>query len=241
MRPVRKYSQLYQDRQCATITGIVDDKAFMFADLPKINEMVSDIVKQAAKLLRTNEKIPLIIHAFSNGGALVVHELERRLEEMNEGDNDSDIVIVKERLARGAQVFDSAPAFVDFETYSGAISAGIPNPILHTVLIGVVTLFFTLKAFMDKVQGKPDVFKEYWKHWGPSPMHAPVQAYVYSTMDKITKSEKLDELVQTRKEKGVNVLTRRFDDSDHVQHMLQHKDSYVSLMDEVLTLSSREM
>lgn len=246
LRHVRKYSALYDQRGCATITGSLDDRSLMFVDLVKIDEFAVEMAKEAAKLLRAagdNNKVPLICHAFSNGGGIPLQRMEQLMDEKIRNGTDNDDVdvedwkLIRDRLHLGAEIFDSAPAFPDMETYKGAVNAAVPG-IVGSVLFCLVAVYYQTMNVVLQLQGKQNWGDSYWKHWESCPAYAPVQAYVYSTADSITKSCKLDELVKNRVESGVQVKVKRFDDSLHVQHMMKHKAEYCGLIDEILTGAS---
>lgn len=236
LRHVRKYSEIYDQRRCATITGSLDSRSLMILDTVKIDEMAVVIAKEAAKLLRMGDNIPLVCHAFSNGGAIPLQRMEQIMEEKVKGNDDDveDWKLIRARYQKGACIFDSAPAFPDMETFRGAIDAALPSPVIRTILFCMVALYYKSQSILHKLQGKPSWNERYWSHWEKSPTLAPVQAFVYSTVDTITKSDKLDMLVKTRIEKGVQVMVKRFDDSQHVQHMMAHKSEYCGLIDKIL-------
>ena len=55
----------------------------------------------------------------------------------------------------------------------------------------------------------------------------PRQAFVYSTSDRLTDCEKLEDLIEERKKRGIDVTTvLKFEDSDHVMHMRKHPKEY---------------
>lgn len=238
LRHVEKYSALYQARHCATITGHLDETTVMLLDTAKINEFAKQVVHQAAKLLRTSNEIPLVLHAFSNGGGLVIKAIENHLDRMDDkADVEPDWLIVKERLAKGAEFFDSAPVYIHPYAIQNAVRAGLPNPIVRFLSSLVMWFLIHLGNLMAFLHGRHNFRDRYWHHWTTSAKHSPVQAYVYSTADDITDPAKVEELTTIRAKKGVRVLTKRFDDSGHVQHLLKHRSEYCALLDEVLKLS----
>ena len=243
LRHVQKYSQVYEKRGCATITGSLETRALMVMDSKKIDQFAIALAKEAAKLLRIgHENTPLVCHAFSNGGAIPLQRMEQIMDgKIRNGTDDEDWKLLRERLQLGAEIFDSAPAFPDMETFKGAVTAGLPNsPILAFLLFWLASLYFQVNNILGKLlQGQQDWGEAYWKHWENGAPPAPIQAYVYSTADTITKSWKIDELVQTRLDKGVQVKVKRFDDSLHVQHMMKHKAEYGAFLDDILKVTTQ--
>lgn len=245
LRHVQKYAEIWEERGCATVTGSLDSRSLMVVDVEKIDEFVILMGKEAAKLLRASgDKVPLICHAFSNGGGIPLQRLEQVMEEKSRkgNDNDDDVrewKLIRERLQLGAEIFDSAPAYPDMETFKGAITAGLPG-FTGLLVFYVVVLYYQTLNLIRTIQGSQAWGDVYWKHWECSPAYAPMQAYIYSTADTITKSGKLDELVRTRAENGVQVKVKRFEDCLHVQHMMKHRAEYCGLMDEILTTCNAE-
>lgn len=245
LRHVRKYSEIYDQRGCATITGCLDDRSVTLLDVVKIDEFSSLMAQEAAKLLRTGDKVPLICHAFSNGGGIPLQRLQQLMaEKLNNGTGDDnnldDWNLIRDRMQLGAEIFDSAPAFPDMETFKGAITTGIPGIVGILLYYVVAVLYYQTTVRLQQLQGIEPWVEAYWKHWETCPIYSPIQAYIYSTADTITKYSQLDELTKTRAERGVRVKVMRFEDSQHVQHMIKHKEKYCGLIDEVLTESSSE-
>lgn len=236
-RHVRKYSELYEQRGCATITAIVDSRSLIVFDLVKVDEFSVCVAKEAAKLLRRGDKIPLLCHVFSNGGAIPLQRMEGMMDEniQNGTDDVEDWKLLKERLEMGVEVFDSSPAFVDMDTFRQGIKAALPtNAIISFIVFCISAAYFQAWGLCRQLQGEEPWETGFWKHW-VTKKFAPVQAYVYSTADTTTKSSKLDELIKIKEDMGVKVTVKRFDDSLHCQHMLKHKTEYLALIDEIVS------
>ena len=150
-------------------------------------------------------------------------------------DNDVDVDwnLFRERLQLGAEIFDSAPATIDLETFYNGVQAALPNVVLRLILFCFSAVLFGAWKWYAWITGRPQWAKEFWYHWETT-TSCPLQGYVYSTADKTTKSWAIDELIETKRRKGVTVKVRRFEDSRHVQHMIQHKSEYYGLIDEIL-------
>lgn len=276
LRHVRKYTALYDN--CATITTVLDPRALLWADEVKTDELVALLVTQAAKLLRyhhddSESKIPLIFHVFSNGGAIPLFRLETLLsqhlaantkvggvrpqtnqaEDNEHSPSENDWKLFHQSLAIGAEIFDSAPAFPDLETFQAALRAGLGGSsslvavlATHLLVLFAVAYYHSL-MWLSHLGGRKRLWvEEYWAHWLNAPHVAAVQAYIYSESDTITKSEKLDALVHERQRKcytsnqqrqglpPTQVLVQRFEDSAHVQQYRQHPVAYRALLDQVM-------
>uniref|UniRef100_A0A7S1CZI7 Transmembrane protein 53 n=1 Tax=Cyclophora tenuis TaxID=216820 RepID=A0A7S1CZI7_CYCTE len=238
LRHVQKYSELYEARQCATITGHLDELTVLLTDSVKIEAFVQDVVHEAAKLLRMDKDTPLVLHAFSNGGALVIKAIEQHIDRMNSLSDSygPDWQIVRERLACGAEFFDSSPVYIHPHAIQNSVKAGISSTILQFFASMLMWFLLHLSNFLSYAHGIPTFRESYWNHWTSSPRNVcPTQAYVYSTADDITDPAKVLELTKIRAQKGVNVLTKCFDDTGHVQHLLKRKPEYCVMINTVLS------
>ena len=246
LRHVQKYSKLYEDRGCATITCCLDERTVMTVDYFKLDELAQDVVRESAKLLRLGgdgetAQRPVILHAFSNGGGLALQTIELKLAKMEKDPTifGPDWQVFHQGLRRGAEVFDSAPAFLAYSALRGAITSGISSPIIQAIFLAMVTLLMSWSEFCSLLAGKPTFRQSYWTHWMTAPPIVPLQAYVYSSADPITDCSKLDELIEAlRKKKGLQILSKRFSDTNHVQHMIKHKGEYCNVLEQVLSATT---
>lgn len=263
LKHVSKYATLYERRGCTTISCVLDPQSLVTVDLRKIDELLNLVVHEAAKQIISattsasasdgSSIIPVIVHAFSNGGAVPLQRMERTYDRRRSGEMVSDEfdadweLVVGQGLARGAEIFDSAPVYLDDATFSKAILASLPNNNNNNnrVIAYVVFLFcypyLRVLGLIAVLKGQDDYMKKYWAHYMYSRSYSSVSAYIYSTADTIASSDKLDELVATRQQaiKGgatTKVVVRRFDDSQHVQHLRLHKAEYVAVIEEVMEL-----
>jgi hypothetical protein len=225
-----KYAELYEERGCTTISTILDPRSIMTGDLDKIDELLTAVVKEAVKHLRqqhsattTDDKgqeedraieIPVICHVFSNGGAFPLQRLERTLDRRQAGevsDNmDEDWKLFGRSLAKGGEIFDSSPAYLDWDTLCGAILAALPNNIiLAYFLVSISFLFIQIRALVSFLKGQDNYTKKYWDHYVNSRFYTSIVAYIYSRADTITNSTKLDELVAARRRKRRAAMVSR--------------------------------
>lgn len=242
LRHVRKYAEQYEMLECATISCILDDYSVMVADEKKMRELSTMAAKEAVKMLQLGDKIPLICHAFSNGGGMPLWALEKTLEDKCRNRNDKDVEewkLIAERIKLGAEIFDSAPAFPDFSTLRAAMLASTQNSLLGEALFLLAILFYYASSVFTMAQGKERWDQRYWAHWETCTSYAGTQIFIYSTADTITKSSKLDDLVRKREKLGGNVIVKRFEDSQHVQHMRMHQLEYCNVIKEVVSRSTK--
>ena len=68
---VRKYSRLYEERGCATITGVAHPLVSIGNRDEEYDDFVKEAIAHAAKILRVYLSVPLLIHCFSNNGGKI--------------------------------------------------------------------------------------------------------------------------------------------------------------------------
>ena len=248
MKHVQKYSQIYQDRECATVMAMVEQSAIIRMDIKTLDAFAQACATCVARIIRETEecdishdyqkKTPVIIHSFSNGGSYPLWRLEvlveraLKLPEHQREANAEDLLLVGRRLT--GEVFDSAPCFPHFFSALKAAKGAIPNPLL----LQLVRIFFILHVvlmFLHRflVRGTNPRL-EFWRHMMESRLCLN-QAFVYSAMDDITDVKCLDELITHRKHLAqAQIFVQRFDDSEHVQHLRQHRTEYLHLIDTFL-------
>jgi len=186
--------------------------------------------------------VPVVLHYFSNGGAFLAEKLYQLISSNDQkkgfaaagADNDNDnadLILVADRLAkRGFEVADSAPTFLHDDVYASALEQAIPN---QPLLLGMSKSLLWLSLKFNRMLGRESVQNEFWKNMITSNL-CKRQAFIYSVADKLTDSKKIDELIETRKERGVEIISVRFDDSDHVLHMRKYPKEYGELLDKVI-------
>jgi hypothetical protein len=246
MKHVQKYSALYQERNCVTVTGIVESKAILTLDIYALEAFAQKLASQTATVVREMEqapnnggkKIPVMIHSFSNGGAYPLWRLEvlieRAMMEKNvaEIQKTQDLLLIGDRL-RG-EIFDSAPCFPDNNSAMKAMKHSISNTILRNIFRVTLLIHVFLVLVHRILFNKSDSRMDFWKHMTESRLCLN-QAYVYSTMDDITDVKMLEELVSARQGHAhAHILVKKFDDSEHVQHYRKYQSEYCELMDTFL-------
>ena len=252
MRHVQKYSELYHERDCDTVTAIVDPKTITCFDLYMLDDFARQVASDVAEKVRFIEsknddkakKIPVLTHAFSNGGVYPLWRLEVLIERarMNQGAEneashqlsqiDQDLLLVGDRLQ--VQLFDSSPCFPHTLSALKAMDHAISNPMIRQVtrIALLVKIFFA--QILRLILGTTDRRMDFWKAMKVSRL-APHHAYVYSPSDEICDVELLEELIDAKKQQhNSSVTVQKFDDSDHVQHVRKYPKEYNQLLDDCL-------
>ena len=250
---LKKYAELYTNHaqhKCAAVYGKVNMAALIFRHRPTLAASVMDSVRKAATIVReveaskkkaagggdahhAGEPIPVLLHHFSNGGPFLAIRLKELINDAIAGNikdeqDSEDLMLLNERLkGRGHEVLDSAPAFIDHSNSYRAIDTSVPNLPLRIFFKGLLFLSFkgyVLVAFLKK--GRKTENLVFWNDMLESDL-CPRQAFVYSTTGRLTDSKKVDEYIDERKKRGIDVTTvLQFEDSDHVMHMRKHPKEY---------------
>lgn len=248
LRHVQKYSQLYRDRNCATVTAIIDPKDLLRLFLSdNLDEFAQQVASEVATKVRTIDKqnqkqksrTPVIIHAFSNGGAanvwrlnVLINQAKNKRDKKKLSPAEQDLLLVGDRLE--VVLFDSAPCFPSIPTALKAINQAISNPFVRLLAWLILSLQAFLAFLLRKTFGKHDYNTEFWNHMTYSTL-ARHQIFVYSSFDEVCDVKRLEELIDMKKQShDHDVTVQKFDDSEHVQHLLKYPKEYNRLLDECL-------
>jgi len=248
LKHVRKYADLYVQKDCAVVISCPPVTIIFRAEGP-MRAQALNAVKEAARIVRKvemngssrNVEVPVLIHYFSNGGAYVAQALDRMVKEVKSGtlsaltDEDiSDILFVSERLYKqGYEVADSAPAYFSTESAHNALNESVPNLAIRTIIKAFLYIVFNLEVAILVMQGKESPAETFWNRVLFSELCSR-QAFIYSSSDKITDASKVDELIKERSARGFDITYSKFSDSNHVMHFRKHPDEYKAMVANVL-------
>eukprot|EP00978_Attheya_sp_CCMP212_P015333 scaffold39564_cov50-Attheya_sp.AAC.2 len=84
------YAKLYHERECSTVMATAATMSILLKDDAVLGELAVTACREAARLVRQGDMtdigvgnyIPVLVHAFSNGGAFLVEALERRINQV---------------------------------------------------------------------------------------------------------------------------------------------------------------
>eukprot|EP00980_Cylindrotheca_fusiformis_P018276 scaffold5966_cov118-Cylindrotheca_fusiformis.AAC.1 len=246
-RHVAKYANIYNLNKCTTVAGTASNYDVFAFDKAGQDSVAMDAVRNVSKVLHSiqsdNDKkeVPVVMHIMSNGGAYVTARLSLMLEaaakdkpkEGGNADGTEDLRLFAERLRLGYQIFDSAPGYMNVKSGYNVIRDLIPNKFIAIpAAVAFTTISYLRKVALDAI-GKQSDGEEFWNLLldDRSCMR---QAYIYSQGDKVCDSVKIEEMAMQRKDRGVHVMTKHFEDSKHVQHLRLHETEYVEFVTAVL-------
>jgi hypothetical protein len=237
IKHLTKYAKLYQDRNCLTVQAIAEKSAVLTHNNSSLDECALIAADHIVKLLDevNDEKVPVIFHAFSNGGAYLIERLEVLIQEArdgkNHGESNKTLLLLGERLQ--GQVFDSAPAYPSAQSAVRAMSSVFTNSIMKILISILVTSHYYYDMILHHVFGYPNGRNDFYKFMADSRMCLK-QAYIYSAADDITDVTMLEELIASRQKMSDDILVKKFDDSQHVQHLRMHEAAYNQVVERFL-------
>lgn len=246
---LKKYADLYTNhllQKCAVVYGTASTSTLIFRHDEELAAMAMDSVRKAAAIIRQIESssstkaiVPVVLHYFSNGGAFVAEKLGQMIQDAisaggqistkknkhDKGDAD-DLKLIHERLnKKGFEVLDSSPAYLYESTYFRCIDMAVPSLPLRIIFKGFISLSTVYKKIMACANQQERVDVIFWQNMMESEL-CQRQAFVYSTADVLTDSHKLDEFINERQKRGIQVIVQKFDDSGHVLHLKEHPEEY---------------
>eukprot|EP00977_Amphora_coffeiformis_P016134 scaffold4910_cov169-Amphora_coffeaeformis.AAC.16 len=251
---VAKYARLYESNNCQTVQVILDKYALMLSDVDAMEDCAQRTISTIAKVLRGYEDdpndgkkpIPVIFHAFSNGGAYVLERIEHfvRIEQERQKDssygstNTSDAILVGKHLQ--GEIFDSSPAFPSEISFIRAMEHIFTNPLSKFILSQLTWFVFALHRLWCTLRGVPQYRWVFWENMHHSTL-CTSQAFIYSPADTITDVEKLEALIDTRRKKNSRTEVQCFADSPHVAHLRRYPQDYQSFVMQFLERTVQEM
>jgi hypothetical protein len=214
---MEKYAAIYTDMQCATLTGVANNRAILIKDDEALHQYAQKRLTDVSRLLQDNNKLPVIFHMFSNGGGFVWEQMERLLEHPDNHDylhpkksvesidteetplhSNTNLSLVRKNI-RG-QIFDSCPAYPTMKTVMAALElSGIAKQslLLLVALKLFMLVFFLLESMRNFVCRKNHPLIVYWNQLLNSDI-CRRQAFIYSTSDTATDPSHLQDFIATR-------------------------------------------
>lgn len=160
----------------------------------------------------------LLVHAFSNGGAL------------------TSLLIAREFLANAgrqlpvtAMILDSSPGKTTWQSTSRAFAIGLPKFfILRWLMISAIGISFWVMKFLYWISRRRDTLVKMREQLNTSSLlHAGApRLYIYSQKDHIVAWQEIEEHVGDAKRSGYKVDTEKFLDTGHAGHLIGNDERY---------------
>jgi Eukaryotic protein of unknown function (DUF829) len=243
------YSQLYNTRQCSVVAATSPVQRFM---LNQSLQPTARLVLQQTHLAikDTPSSVPIVVHAFSNGGAFILEQMEQILQQEDhvennqdvqqpqDQDDECDLKLIAARMKQGYQFFDSCPCYIRMAWDWEHLNDSFPNPswpfIGRYSYTAVAACSLTIWCTVTLSWHRP---RHFWNHMIHSStcMH---QIYMYTTCDMASDAAAVDRLVQQRRkvhgESVFDCTVYRFEDSDHCRLLQDHPEEYEKAVDDAL-------
>ncbi|KAH7918341.1 hypothetical protein BV22DRAFT_1134666 [Leucogyrophana mollusca] len=171
----------------------------------------------------------ILTHVFSNGGSMQCVTLGKLLSEQGPGPFAS-------AASTSALVFDSCPASPSFRSIRLAFSASIRNPVARFFAIAILYGMHLFHSFSSLLSGKQMGRMEGIKRDMLNPRILPwtnaqtPRLYLFSKKDELVPWSQVQEHANISRERGLNVHSELFENSQHVAHMRAEPKRYWSLV-----------
>ncbi|ENN71662.1 hypothetical protein YQE_11760, partial [Dendroctonus ponderosae] len=213
-----KYSQIYEEKGLITLRYTAPVK-WLFM---KRHQMVSIGQKLVKLLFELNfENHPIIVHCFSNGGAFLYQNFSYAIEKHDKS------------LELQGVVFDSAPGRRRVTSLFRALTAIVEGNFLYnfslsffmTMFLSAVWLYevITNQIFSRDNEHANNPFENLKKERNRCP-----QLFIYSKNDDLIPHTDVECFAAYRKKLGVDVTTICYENSLHVKHLPENRESYVT-------------
>jgi len=120
-------------------------------------------------------------------------------------------------------IFDSCPISPDINNLNATIES-VSDTVNNSVLRGII--WCCMRVFIPPVIYFNDTVKRFMNALKESPLKCP-QLVLYSKTDKFAPYQDIDSYVEARRKRGVNIVSKCWDSSEHVSHYREHPNEYL--------------
>ncbi|KAK4878639.1 hypothetical protein RN001_011145 [Aquatica leii] len=208
-----KYSQIYDDKGFITLRYSAPLK-FIFWQRSRLKPIGERLVKLLYDMNFENH--PIIVHCFSNGGAFLLYNFLLALRQ-------------KSIQLKGV-IFDSSPGYRRLVSLYKAISTIVGGNIFYNLFLSIlISLFLVIiwqyeiiKGYFasDNYQSNPVKYLQIEDNKCP-------QYFIFSKADDLIYYKDVEEFMDLRRARGVDVSYLKLDDSPHLKHYLYYKKEYL--------------
>ena len=211
---LKKYSKIFEARNFDSICVPANPLNTFFRAGTKVKKISLHILDLLVEL--NCQRRPVFLYAFSNGGcAMFFHIMEA-------------LSYPTEPFYRGLPVvgtiFDSCPINPDINSLK-ATKESVVDMVKSPILKSLVWYSFTV--FVPPVIYFNSTVKRFMSDLTQSSLTCQ-QLIFYSKTDRFAPYQDIDSYAQARRDKGVNVISKCWDNSEHVNHYREHTDEYLS-------------
>lgn len=208
-----KYSEIFENKGFDTIRISANPfNTFMLLNRVKdISLKLLDILVE----MKSNQTRPIILYCLSMGGFNVYYFIHQAI--LTPGQQHFNSIHV------AGCIFDSCPHFPGLHSVKGVQSTileTIPNPLLKG-LVWVGLGVFAPLAFLLSSNIKRLI---------PNTITAPLgcpELFLFSDVDHLVPEKNVETFIAAHKNKGIEVFSRRWEGSGHVQHYMNYPEEYL--------------
>lgn len=199
---------------------------------------VHEILQSAQTMLSTvPTSVPIVAHAFSNGGAFLLNEIETTLldDKRTKKVSSIDFGALRGAMSDGFQVFDSCPCYIRLIWDWKHFGYSFPHPELSRPFRWLYSLGASLSLSMWSLCTcsirRPSRF---WNNMMRSELCLN-QIYLYSRRDLLSDASAVEKLVAYRMNiMKANCVVHAYDDSDHCRLHIDHPHEYAKAIETAL-------
>ena len=213
---LKKYSTIFEAKKFDSICVPAHPFNTFFRAGTKVKQISVHILDV---LLELNcQKRPVFLYAFSNGGCAMFFHMMEALSYPNQPFYQAVPVV--------GTIFDSCPISPDIHSLKATIESVtgvVKNPVLKSVA------WCTLRVCIPPVIYFDSTVKRYMSALRESPLQCP-QLLLYSKTDKLAPYQVIDSYAHARRQRGVSVVAKCWESSEHVNHYREHSDEYLDVL-----------
>lgn len=214
-----KYSELFEKWDFTTVcvqTTLLNSILRTTSAGRRESANVLSVIKD---LTISNPDRPIILYPFSNSGCAIYHLLtESMTPDTFPGSNIRAII------------FDSCPIIPNEESASTvpkAFAIMTKNPVLHTMLN---LMSYPMKLFVRILLYTNEDVRTFMSKMETWPIKSP-QMFLFSKTDQLAPYRDIIDFIKKRKDCGVDVTFKLWEDTPHVGHMKKYRNEYESIVE----------
>lgn len=211
---LKKYSKIFEAQNFDSICVPANPFNTFFRAGTKVKKIGLHILDLLVEL--NCQRRPVFLYAFSNGGCAMFFHIMEALSYPTEQFYQAVPVV--------GTIFDSCPINPDINSLKAtkeSVVDMVKSPILKSLV------WCSLTVFVPPVIRFNSTVKRFMSDLTQSPLNCQ-QLIFYSKTDRFAPYQDIDSYAQARREKGINVRSKCWDSSEHVNHYREHADEYLS-------------
>ena len=217
-RHLSKYSAIYHSKGFTTVRYTAPS-----ADILYRPHNIKDIARKVLELvfdLGLEENV-VFFHMFSNGGCYIYRHITEILHDPVLGGELSTIKVA-------GCIYDSCPCVPTLWQYLRVrITADKENGFFVKIMKTIALLFFAIiSIFLPSTWNVKKAMSSFMADMKTDPARYP-QLFLYSKTDEICPWRAVDDVVEARRKRRVEVQQVCWDDSSHCFHLISHREEYI--------------